>query len=116
MSEILVQVIREAIAVRERELEELRQKLREAESDANGGKRRRRGRKDSGPRPGSVPALVMECLTEAGKPLGAADLSEKLAKHGKKIESRFIAAAISRYVKAGRIFVQTPEGLYDLRK
>jgi hypothetical protein len=116
MSEILAQVIREAIAIREQELDELRQKLREAEAEANGVKRRRRSRKDSGPRAGSVPAFIVECLNEAGRPLSAADLSEKLAKRGKKIESRFIAAAISRYVKAGRVFLQTPEGLYDLRK
>jgi hypothetical protein len=117
MSEVLAQIIRDAIVVRERELEELRQKLREAESDSNGGKRRRRSRKESGPRPGSVPALIVECLEEAGgKALGAADISERLAKKDKKVESRFVAAAISRYIKANKVFSVTPEGLYALKK
>lgn len=116
MSEVLAQIIREAIATRERELEELRSKLREAESDTSGGKRRRRTRKDSGPRPGSVPALIAECLESAEKPLGAAEISEALSKKGKKVESRFVAAAISRYVKSNKVFSQTPEGLYALRK
>lgn len=117
MSEVLAQVIRQAITVRERELEELRQKLREAESDSNGGRKRRRNRKESGPRPGSIPALIKECLEDAnGKALGAADISERLAKKDKKVESRFVAAAISRYVKANKIFSITPEGLYTLRK
>jgi len=114
MSEILAQVIREAIAIRERELEELRQKLREAES--NGGKKRKRTRKESGPRPGSIPALIADCLRDAGKALTSSDLSDRLAKKDKKVESRFVAAAISRYIKEGRIFSQTPEGLYTLRK
>jgi len=117
MSEVLAQVIREAITIRERELEELRQKLREAESDSNGGRKRRRSRKESGPRPGSIPALILECLEDAGgKPLGAADISERLAKKDKKVESRFVAAAISRYIKANKLFAITPEGLYMLRK
>jgi hypothetical protein len=115
MSEVLAQVIREAIAIRERELEELRQKLKEAETETSGSKRRRRSRKDSGPRPGSIPALIADCLRETGKPLGAADISEKLSKKGKTIESRFVAAAVARYVKNGRVFSQTPEGLYALR-
>lgn len=115
MSEVLAQVIREAIANRERELAELREKLREAEADANGGRRRRRTRKESGLREGGIPALIVECLKEAKKPLGAADISDALAKRNKKVESRFVAAAISRYVKAGRIFSQTPEGLYTLQ-
>jgi hypothetical protein len=115
MSEVLAQVIREAIVIRERELEELRQKLREAEADSNGGRRRRRSRKETGPRPGSVPALIVDCLEEAKVPLGAADISERLAKRGRKIESRFVAAAVSRYVKNNKVFSQNAEGLYTLR-
>ena len=116
MSEALIRLLRDGIAAKETELDELRQKLRELESEATGSRPRKRSRKASGPKPGSVPSAIAECLREAGKPLGAAEISERLAKKGKPIASRFIAAAMNRYIKAGRVFTQTADGLYAVRK
>ncbi len=115
MSDALIKLLREGIATKQAELDELRQKLRELES-VNSGGRRKRGRKETGPKEGSIPYLIAECLKDAAKPLAAADISERLAKKGKPVESRFVAAAISRYIKANRIFSQTSDGLYTLRK
>jgi hypothetical protein len=115
MSEALIKLLREGIAAKEAELQELRQNLREQEA-ASGKKPRRRSRKESGPTEGSIPYMIKECLKEAGKPLGAADISDRLKKKGKEVESRFVSAAISRYVKNERVFLQTPDGLYTLRK
>ncbi len=115
MSETIKQVLRDAIAQREAELEELREKLKEVEDESPNGTRRKRFKKSSGPKAGSIPYLIAESLRESGRPLAAAEIAERLAKKGKEVESRSVAAAISRYLKAGRIFSQNEEGQYLLR-
>ena len=50
MSETLIKLIKEGIATKEAELEELRRELREQEA-AGGKKKNKRSRKESGPNP-----------------------------------------------------------------
>lgn len=119
MSEVLIKALTELIATKEAELDELKRALRDWESkngDANTKKTRRRFRKETGPTEGSIPFLIKECLKEVGKPLGAADLSERLKKKEKNVASNAIAAALSRYIAKGRVFEQTSDGLYALKK
>ena len=115
MNDALIRLLREGIAAKEAELAELRANLRKIENESNGTGKRKRTRKEAGPREGSIPYLIQECLREAQKPLGAADISEKLKAKGKTVESRFVAASINRYVEDGRVFSRTDDGLYSLR-
>lgn len=114
MSEVLRRVLEEAIRVREGELEELRRRLKEAERAETNGTKPKRRRKAGGLKQGSVPFFIKEILMESG-PLASADISEKLKRKGKDVESRFVAAALNRYVETARIFDRSADGRYSLR-
>jgi hypothetical protein len=114
MSDVLKRVLQEAISVRERELEELRRQLRDAEKGESSGAKPKRRRKATGLKEGSIPHMIVEILRTSG-PLGSADISERLKVKGKEVHSRFVAAAMNRYVESGRIFNRSNEGLYSLR-
>jgi hypothetical protein len=115
MSDILIKIIQEAIVSKEAELDVLRRELKERESTL-GKKKTKRTRKETGLQKDGVPFLIREVLRESPKPLGSADISERLKKKGKELDSRFVMASIHRYVSTGRIFEQTSEGLYTLKK
>jgi hypothetical protein len=114
MSDVLKRVLVEAIAVREEELEELRRQLRDTERGENLGPKTKRRRKATGLKAGSVPFIIADIIRDKGG-LSSAAISDALKQHGKIVQSRTVAAALNRYVEAGRIFDRTPDGLYTLR-
>ena len=111
--EFVRRALEEAIAKRERELTEFRQRLKDLDNN-NGDRRPKRRRKATGLKPGSVPSMIADILSEAKKPLSSAEIADRLEKKGKKVESRFVASAVNRYVESGRVFNRSDDGLYSL--
>lgn len=105
------QVILAAIEEYKKKIKELESALKKLGDEAP----KRRRRKATGLKEGSVPFHVHAILDHAKKPLSASEISEGLSKAGKPTETRVIAAALNRYIEAGRIFEKTDEGLYSLR-
>lgn len=114
MSNVLKRVLVEAIAVREEELDELRRQLKETERGENLGPKPKRRRKATGLQAGSIPFIIAEIIRDKGG-LSSAAISDALKQKGKDVQSRLVAAALNRYVEAGRIFDKTSDGLYTLR-
>jgi hypothetical protein len=104
-------VILQAIEEHKKQIKELESALKKLDEDAP----RRRQRKKTGLREGSMPSRVRDILKEAKGPLPAADISEKLARIGHPAETRVIASALNKYIESGRVFERTPDGRYTLQ-
>ena len=105
-------VILQAIDEHKRQIKELESALKKLDEDVP----RKRQRKKTGLREGSMPFRVQEILKAAGKPLPAADISERLSKAGDSVETRVIASALNKYIESGRVFMRTDDGMYTLAK
>jgi hypothetical protein len=105
-------VIQQAIEEHKRQIKELESALRKLDESLP----RKRQRKKTGLREGSMPFRVQEILKSAGKPLPAAEISERLSKAGLTTETRVIASALNKYIEAGRVFARTEDGMYTLQK
>ncbi len=114
MDDPVIAALQLAIETKQKELVQLQAALRNRELETLNGPRKRRNRKKTGFQKGSVPFLVHEILKNTPAPLAASALAEELTKRGKKMESRFVAAGIARYIPA--IFDRTAEGAYFLVK
>jgi len=106
------QVILAAIEDHKKKIKELESALKKLGDDVP----KRRRRKATGLQEDSMPFHVSVILRNENKPLSAAEISEGLKKLGKPTDTRVIAAALKRYIDAGRIFGKTEDGMYTLRK
>jgi cell division septum initiation protein DivIVA len=103
-------VILQAIEEHKKQIKELESALKKLDADLP----RKRQRKKTGLREGSMPSRVEQIL-KAKRPLAAADISEELKKMGHPAETRVIASALKKYIESDRVFERTAEGLYTLR-
>jgi hypothetical protein len=106
-------VILDAIEAHEKAIKDLKSALRKLGDDVPTSKRHR---KQTGLQEGSLPYRVQQRLKETETPLSAADISDYLKSINKPADSRTIAAALNRYIEAGRIFERTADGMYALKK
>lgn len=109
----VIQALQDAIEAKKKELAELEAAMSMYQRDSLAGKQKRlRFRSKTGFKEGSIPDLVNKILKDAPQPLSAAELAEALRVKGKVVESKMIAASISRYID--QVFRRNEEGKYLL--
>src|SRR5271170_4324556 len=93
----VIDALRAAIEVKQKELAELEAAVRKYGMEINGaGQQRIRFRRKTGFKEGGIPDLVNKILTESGQPMSAAELVVALKAKGRQAESNMIAANIAR--------------------
>src|SRR5215470_4292162 len=116
MSQVVKAALEAAIERKRLEMEELQEALRREEREEREEAQRKstRRRKQTGIKPGSIPALAQDILKDAGGPMDAAALADALAQDGKGVTTRNLAAALKRYIEAGRYFKRMQDGRYEI--
>jgi len=112
MSDAVKEALQTAIENKRRELADLEAALRKHEQESAFAAVKRRRRRKTGFKSGSIPFHVQAILKESGRALTAAELSDELKKRGKNVESRLVASSLNRYM--GQAFDRTNEGAYLL--